>query len=66
MGVIPMLFYALVNGCALLVETIWIGFGRPDVIGWYRRAVSGPGVDTQSPAAAMSTANQDRKIKMLR
>ena len=56
-----MFFYALVNGCALLVETIWIGFGRPDVIGWYRRVVSG-GVDTQS--AAM-TASQHSKTNML-
>lgn len=57
-----MMFYALVNGCALLAETIWIGFGRPDVIGWYRRAVSG-GVDTQSTTAI--TTRQDTKVNML-
>ncbi|GAA6005027.1 flavin-containing monooxygenase [Rhodotorula paludigena] len=37
MGVIPMAFYAIVNLAALWLETTWIAFGRPDVLGWYER-----------------------------
>ncbi|TNY23645.1 dimethylaniline monooxygenase [Rhodotorula diobovata] len=37
MGVIPMLFYALVNLTALLLETVWVAAGRPDVLGAYER-----------------------------
>lgn len=45
MGLIPMVFYALVNACALVLETVWIAVGRPDVIGWYRRVSGRDDVD---------------------
>ncbi|BGP22714.1 hypothetical protein JCM10295v2_001605 [Rhodotorula toruloides] len=35
MGVIPMVFYALVNLAALILELLWIAAGRPDVFGYY-------------------------------
>ncbi|GAA5994127.1 hypothetical protein JCM11641_003830, partial [Rhodosporidiobolus odoratus] len=37
MGAIPMLFYALVNLTALLLELTWIAVGKPDVLGAYKR-----------------------------
>ncbi|GAA5932836.1 flavin-containing monooxygenase [Sporobolomyces koalae] len=41
MGVIPMIFYGLVNLTALVLEVVWIACGRPDVIGLCNRARSG-------------------------
>lgn len=56
MGLIPMLFYAAVNGFALLLETVWIACGRPDVVGAYRRLRG-----RANPAAAEKMASEKKK-----
>ncbi|KPV75634.1 uncharacterized protein RHOBADRAFT_52680 [Rhodotorula graminis WP1] len=50
MGVIPMAFYALVNLTALLLETVWVAAGRPDVLGAYKRVTGRQLVDMDHAA----------------
>ncbi|GAA6016284.1 hypothetical protein JCM8202_005550 [Rhodotorula sphaerocarpa] len=59
MGLIPMLFYAAVNGFALLLETVWIACGRPDVVGAYRRLRG-----RANPAAAEKMVSEKKKAAM--
>ncbi|GAA5910241.1 uncharacterized protein JCM6883_001123 [Sporobolomyces salmoneus] len=37
MGLVPMVFYGLVNLAAFALEILWIALGRPDVIGIYKK-----------------------------